>query len=107
MDLDVYLRFLLALIFVLGLIGALTLLARRFGFGGRMIVQAGKSQRLSVIEVRPLDSRNKLVLIKRDSTEHLILMGPTDNQVIETGIRASDGQPRAFEPAADNRAEPS
>lgn len=86
MDLEVYLRFLLALIFVLGLIGGLTLLARRFGFGGRMIVQAGQKQRLSVTEVRPVDARHKLVLITRDATQHLVLIGPTNSLVVESGI---------------------
>ena len=90
MELDVYLRFILALIFVLGLIGGLALLARRLGFGGRMIVQAGQAQRLSVTEVRPLDARHKLVLIKRDAVEHLILMGPTESLVIENGIQSTD-----------------
>lgn len=102
MELDVYLRFILALIFVLGLIGALTLLARRLGFGGRMIVQAGQTQRLSVTEVRPLDSRNKLVLVKRDSTEHLILMGPTESLVIENGIEARGPQAFARRAPDDN-----
>ncbi len=86
MDLEVYLRFVLALIFVLGLIGGLALLARRFGFGGRMIVQAGMKQRLSVCEVRPLDSRHKLVLITRDEKEHLLLIGPTNSLVVEGDI---------------------
>lgn len=89
MELDVYLRFVLALLFVLGLIGGLTLLARRFGFGGRMIVQAGKQQRLSISEVRPLDARHKLVLVCRDATEHLILIGPTGGLLIESGIPAA------------------
>ncbi len=97
MDLDVYLRFLLALIFVLGLIGGLTLLARRFGFGGRMIIQAGQKQRLSISEMRPVDSRHKLVLVKRDTTEHLLLIGPADTLVIENGITAlsdeAEGRP--------------
>lgn len=86
MDLEVYLRFVLALVFVLGLIGGLALLARRLGFGGRMIVQAGMKQRLSVSEVRPLDARHKLVLITRDAKEHLLLIGPTNSLVIESGI---------------------
>ncbi len=106
MELDVYLRFLLALIFVLGLIGALTLLARRLGFGGRMIVQAGQRQRLSVTEVRPLDSRHKLVLVKRDGTEHLLLMGPTDNLVIESGIQPVANLPADRQPEAEPGATP-
>ncbi|WP_282607984.1 flagellar biosynthetic protein FliO [Pelagibius sp. Alg239-R121] len=100
MEFDVYLRFLLALVFVLGLIGALTLLARRFGFGGQMAVHSGKQQRLSVSEVRPLDSRHKLVLVRRDNTEHLVLMGPTSNLVIENDIAAAAPQSQPPAPVA-------
>ena len=52
MDFDVYLRFMLALVLVLGLIGGLTWAARRFGFGGQLTPNAGKSPRLSVVEVQ-------------------------------------------------------
>ena len=96
MELEVYLRFVLALIFVLGLIGGLALVARRFGFGGRMIVQAGQNQRLSVTEVRPIDARHKLVLVKRDDTEHLLMIGPANSHIVESGIpsaKASEGEP--------------
>ncbi len=86
MDLEVYLRFVLALIFVLGLIGGLALLARRFGFGGRMIIQAGQKQRLSITEVRPVDGRHKLVLVKRDGIEHLLMIGPANTLVIENDV---------------------
>lgn len=96
MELEVYLRFVLALIFVLGLIGGLALVARRFGFGGRMIVQAGQKQRLSVTEVRPIDARHKLVLVKRDDTEHLLMIGPANSHIVESGIpsaKVSEGEP--------------
>ena len=96
MEIEVYLRFVLALIFVLGLIGGLALVARRFGFGGRMIVQAGQKQRLSVTEVRPIDARHKLVLVKRDDTEHLLMIGPANSLIVERGIpsaKVSEGEP--------------
>jgi hypothetical protein len=41
MDFNIYLRFMFALILVLGLIGALTWAARRFGFGGQLTPNAG------------------------------------------------------------------
>ncbi len=88
MDFDVYLRFMLALILVLGLIAGLTWAARRFGFGGQLIPNAGKSPRLSVVEVRTLDSRRKLVLLRRDGSEHLVLLGPNQDLLLEGGISA-------------------
>ncbi len=88
MDFNIYLRFMLALILVLGLIGGLTWAARRFGFGGQLTPNAGKSPRLSVVEVRTLDSRRKLVLLRRDGSEHLVLLGPNQDLHLEGGIAA-------------------
>ncbi|RDD62584.1 flagellar biosynthetic protein FliO [Ferruginivarius sediminum] len=89
MDLDVYLRFLLALIFVVGLIGALAWGANRLGLGGRLTPNTGKKhRRLSVVEVAPLDGRRKLVLLRRDAVEHLVLIGQGNDVLIETGIAA-------------------
>lgn len=102
MDLDTYFRFLLALIFVLGLIGGLTWAARRFGFGGQLTPNAGKNARLSVVEVKVLDSRRKLVLLRRDGCEHLVLLGPNQDVVVEAGIpaRSDAGVPAAAEASA-------
>lgn len=92
MELDTYFRFLLALVLVLGLIGGLTWAARRFGFGGQLTPNAGKNARLSVVEVKVLDSRRKLVLLRRDGCEHLVLLGPNQDLLVEAGIAApSDG----------------
>ncbi len=88
MDFTIYLRFMLALILVLGLIGGLTWAARRFGFGGQLTPNAGKSPRLSVVEVRALDSRRELVLLRRDGSEHLVLLGPNQDLHLEGGIAA-------------------
>ena len=87
MDFDIYLRFMLALLLVLGLIAGLTWAARRFGFGGQLTPNAGKSRRLSVVEVRTLDSRRKLVLLRRDDIDHLVLLGPNQDLHLEAGIR--------------------
>lgn len=83
-----YLRFVLALIFVLGLIGGATLLAKRFGVGntGSMRGRAGK--RLSIVETMAIDTKHRLVLIRRDQTEHLILVGGATDLLIEGGLTA-------------------
>ncbi len=88
MDFSIYLRFMIALILVLGLIAGLTWAARRFGFGGQLTPNAGKTPRLSVVEVRTLDSRRKLVLLRRDAFEHLVLLGPNQDLYLEGGIPA-------------------
>jgi len=75
MDIAVYFKFLLVLVFVLGLIGCLAWAARRFGLAGRLTPNTGKARRLSVVEVMPLDARRRLVLLRRDDTEYLVLLG--------------------------------
>ena len=52
-------------------------------------VGARAGRRLSVVEVLMLDTRRRLVLVRRDDVEHLILLGATTETVIERGIRVS------------------
>jgi flagellar protein FliO/FliZ len=84
MSLDAYGRFLLALIFVVALILVVAWLARRFGLGGRFVA-SGASRRLAILEVLPLDGKRRLVLLKRDGVEHLVLLGQQSDLVIERG----------------------
>lgn len=89
MEPETYLRFVLALVFVLALIGLLAWLARRMGFG--IPVQGfrqQKSRRLGMVEVMALDGRRRLVLLRRDGVEHLVILGPAGETVVETGIPA-------------------
>lgn len=88
MEIDVYLRFALALVFVLALIGVLTAVARRFGIGYASVKKIGKQKRLAIVEIMPVDAKRRLVLFKRDATEHLVLLGGTSDIVVEGGIPA-------------------
>ena len=88
MDVEGYLRFVLALVFVLGLIGLLGWAARRYGLGGRIATPAGGARRLHVVEAVGIDAKHRLVLVRRDGTEHLLLVGGPNDLVIETGIEA-------------------
>jgi flagellar protein FliO/FliZ len=82
---DMYWRFLGALVIVIGLILILSWLAKRVGFGGRMVAGRGK-RRLGIQEVMSLDNKRRLVLLRRDGVEHLLLLGMNDDVVVETGI---------------------
>ena len=82
MSFDSYWRFFLALAFVVLLIGACAWLARRFGLAGRFVVAGGR-RRLSIVEVLPLDAKHRLVLLRRDEAEHLVLLGQNGDLVIE------------------------
>jgi len=86
-----YSRFVLALMFVVGLIGLFAFVLRRIGFGGiRTSSSSGQQQRLKIQEVASIDARRKLVLVRRDDTEHLVLLGLSQDLLIESGIPVSD-----------------
>jgi hypothetical protein len=62
--------------------------------------------RLSVMEQANVDSKRRLVLIRRDDVEHLIMTGGPVDVVIETGIAAAP-MPAAEAPIArQERLEP-
>ena len=85
-----YIRFALALIFVLGLVGACSWIGKRMGLTPR-ISGGGRNQRLGVIEVQAVDARRKLVLVRRDNIEHLILLNGDNDLLIESGIAGDRG----------------
>lgn len=89
MDISLLLRAAAALILVLGLIGLAAWFVRRFGWSG---VRAGAvktaNRRLAVREALTLDARHRLVLIQRDDTEHLILLGMDGSRIVESDIAA-------------------
>lgn len=93
-----YLKFAAAFIFVMGLMLLLGHVARRFDFsrwvGGAGGTGSGRERRLGVVEQLPVDGRRRLVLIRRDDVEHLVLLGQQGGEmVIETGIPARTGTP--------------
>jgi len=65
-----------ALVLTLGLIGVAAYAARRFGPEWLVRLQRPKAdRRLSIIESLPLDPARRLVLVRLDSTERLLLLG--------------------------------
>ncbi len=91
-DAAIYLRAVLALLLVLGLIVLTAYLLRRFGGGGAGLAgrlgQARGKRRLAIVEVTAIDARRRLILARRDATEHLILVGGPNDLLIESGIAA-------------------
>jgi len=93
MDLIDISRIVFALIAVLGMIGLAAFLARRAGFSGGGISLA-KDKRLSVSETMAVDAR-RVVIVKCDGREHLLLLGATSETVIASDLpaHASDKAP--------------
>lgn len=87
-------QFFLAFIIVLGLIGATAWAVRRFG-AGRLgsVGLRGRQPRLAVVDYASVDGRRRLLLIRRDNVEHLVMIGGPSDVVVETNIvRASAAQ---------------
>jgi flagellar protein FliO/FliZ len=97
MEMMSLLRAVLALMLVLGLIGAAAWAVRRFGRGGLFGARPATARRLGVIETLALDARHRLVLVKRDDRQHLLLLGPAQCVVVEQHAAAlivgSGGEP--------------
>src|SRR5580692_3961596 len=80
-------KVLLALLIAIGLAGGVFYLVRFVGasrFGPTSI--RGRQPRLAVIEVAGVDGRRRLVLIRRDNVEHLVMIGGPTDVVIEQNI---------------------
>jgi flagellar protein FliO/FliZ len=105
-------RFIVAFALVLGLIGAGALLWRRFGTGPLSpLGPRGRQPRLAVIDAAIVDARRRLVLIKRDNVEHLLMIGgPTDivveSNITRTGATALAREPRPIPESASRHAMP-
>lgn len=100
---------LLLLIIILRLLRGLS--SGTFVMGGR-----NRKARLAVMDATAVDANRRLVLVRRDDVEHLILIGGPTDVVVEQGIRppyaprreepAAAEQPRAQPPVAAEPASP-
>jgi hypothetical protein len=88
------LTFFFAFVAVLALIGVVAWLIRRFAsnrLGAN--TQRGRMPRLAVIDAAAVDGRRRLVLVRRDNVEHLLMIGgPTDIVVEPNIVRAMPGR---------------
>lgn len=78
----------LALVFVVGIMWALKLILERINMKQYGLTKAKtKNRRLEIIESLAIAPQKRLLLIRRDKTEHLILASQTSDVVIETNIK--------------------
>jgi flagellar protein FliO/FliZ len=89
-------RYFAALLLVLALVGVAGLAMRRFGMPG--LIKPQGARRLEIVETLMIGPRQKLLLLRRDDVEHLVLAGPDGANVVESGIPAT-AKPRPPEPA--------
>src|SRR4030081_3127834 len=98
------LTFLFAFIAVLAMIGVAAWLVRRFAtnrLGAN--TNRGRQPRLAVIDAAAVDGRRRLILIRRDNVEHLLMIGgPTGGGGEANIVRAA--APREAAPARPSAA---
>ena len=100
-DVPVAVKFFLSFVLVLAVIGLIAWLVRRFGserFGGSSA--RGRQPRLAVVDAAAVDLRRRLIIIRRDNVEHLLMIGGPTDVVVEQNIVRAMGAPR------DKTAEP-
>ena len=104
-------RFFIAFLVVLALIGLTAWLVRRFGANRLGSAARGRQPRLAVIDAATVDGRRRLVLIRRDNIEHLLMIGGPTDLVVEPNIvravAARDVVREPARPAAENTGRPS
>lgn len=76
-------QMILALLVVVLLLVGLAWIFRRVS--GRMHL-AGRGQRLSVVDAAPVDGRRRLLLLRRDDVEHLVMVGGPNDLLVESRI---------------------
>ena len=90
MEWVLFLKAVLALAFVLGLM-LLTLWAVKYlevrGVKNRFMRRLQNERRIDVVEVKRIDARNSLVLVRRDDSEYLLVLGSSQNLVLDANIK--------------------
>lgn len=81
--------------------GGLLVLLELFWYGMRALsgsTRFGKwrpGQRIGIVDTAQVDGSRRLVLVRRDDVEHLLLLGSDGDLVIESGIPALPQDPPA------------
>ena len=78
----------------------------RLASGSRSRAQRRSEARLAIVDAAEVDQRRRLVLVRRDGVEHLLMIGGPGDIVIETGIGASEPEPARVTQTAALRHDP-
>ena len=62
----------------------------------------GREKRLAVVEAASVDGRRRLILLRRDDVEHLIMTGGPVDVLIESGIHSSPKIEPTFDKPIDD-----
>jgi len=79
MEFNLYLRALLSFFAIISLIGGVALLTR---YMQRMQLKKTNKE-ISILETLFIDSKNKLILIKRKESKYILLLGEKNNLIVD------------------------
>ena len=82
-------RVFLALAFIVALMGGLAFVMKRLGLSDIPTAPKGEKKRLKLVESLVLDRSRRLVIIQRDDKQHLVILGPNSETVIEQNIKTA------------------
>lgn len=89
-DLPQFLKLIIALAVVLSLMGGLAFILKKLGLAAQIPNTRSDKRRLKIMESLPLDARRRLVIIKCDDKEHLIILGANNETVVKSDIHPVD-----------------
>lgn len=93
---EVLLRVLVVAFLAVALVAVAIIVRKLLGGPALTTLFTPKSQRrIDVIEQTPIDAKRRLVLIRRDGVEHLLLTGGPVDIVVEASIGAQTALPDA------------
>lgn len=86
MEVVLLLKAVSAFVFVIALMYLFSWIMKKTAVANNLTTAKSKA-RLKIVEFLPVDHSRKLVIIKRDDKEHLLLLGANSETVIETDIK--------------------
>ncbi len=82
----IILQYVITLAVILALIAMIIWSVRRYGRGTVGPTARGRLPRLAVVDALAIDNKRRLVLVRRDNVEHLVLVGGPTDLVVEPSI---------------------
>lgn len=84
-------RLIIALCIVFIIMGGLAFALKKLGLATNSTIKSGDKKRLKIVESIPLDARRRLVILKCDNKEHLVILGANSEIIIDNDIPSVDG----------------
>ncbi len=99
-------QYVITLAVILGLIALVIWAIRRYGGGGARPAARARLPRLAIVDTLAIDNKRRLVLVRRDSVEHLVLIGGPSDVVVEPSIVRQRVAQRPVAAATPTRPQP-